>query len=111
MLKFLNTDVFQLLTPGPRMGDSGMSPKLAMVGAGHPPVVQELGLTATGSANAAWLNQLLKVRALPERFGLPTINGRTGSPPPVKFTAGDVPIVMVKGEPFSNVVMFEICQS
>src|SRR5262249_32886611 len=50
--KFLNTEVFQLFTPGPRMALAGMSPMFRMLRAGQPLAVQELGLMATRSAEA-----------------------------------------------------------
>src|SRR5262249_54995633 len=53
--KFLNTDVFQLFTPGPRMALAGMLPILRMLSAGQPLAVQELGLMGTGIANAPTL--------------------------------------------------------
>src|SRR5262249_59457089 len=69
--KFLNTEVFQLFTPGPRMALAGMSPMFRMLRAGQPLAVQELGLMATGSADAPTLEKRAEVRWAFGRFGLP----------------------------------------
>src|SRR5579864_3252243 len=85
-VKFLNAEVFQLLTPGPRTAVAGMSPILATVGAGQPAVVHRLGDMATGSAKAATLYQVATDLWPLGRFGFATINGREPSPPPTKLT-------------------------
>jgi hypothetical protein len=83
--------VFQLLTPGPRNVYSGMFPRFATVIAGQPLAVQSSGFIRTGMAYAVVLKYSSNVRAPSSRFGLPTIRGRTPSPPPAKLIEGKFP--------------------
>jgi hypothetical protein len=59
MEKFLNTERFQLLVPGPRMGMRGVLPKLRNVSGGHPLAVQVAGTTGTGLESAHSVNPSL----------------------------------------------------